>query len=74
MLHVQSKITIHPAHVTQVILEIHSDTAQELQHCQFLQKLLIHADHLLVEQMLFAMKEIEQPPVNVSQITLEILM
>ena len=56
MLHVQSKITIHPAHVTQVILEIHSDTAQELQHYQFLQKSSTHAFHLHVDQMPFVMK------------------
>ena len=74
MLHVQSKITIHPAHVTQVILEIHSDTAQELQHYQFLQKSSTHASHLHVDQMLSVMKDKELPPVNVFQTTLEILM
>ena len=74
MLHAQSRITIHHAHVTQDTLETLSDTAQELQHCQFLLKLLIHADHLHVVQMLFAMKETEQPPANVFQTTLVILM
>ena len=74
MLHVQSKITIHPAHVTQVILEIHSDTAQELQHYQFLQKSSTHAFHLHVDQMPSVMKDKELPPVNVFQTTLEIHM
>ena len=74
MLHAQSRITIHHAHVTQDILETHSDTAQELQPYLFLQKLSIHAFHLLVALMQFVMKEIEQPPVNVFQTTLEIHM
>ena len=71
MLHVQSRITIHHAHVTLAILETHSDTAQELQLYQFLQKLSIHAFHLPVDQMQFATRETEQPPVNVFQTTLE---
>ena len=74
MLHAQSRITIHHAHVTQDIPETHSDTAQELQPYLFLQKLSIHAFHLLVALMQFVMKEIEQPPVNVFQTTLEIHM
>ena len=74
MLHVQCRITIHPVHVIQDTQEILSDTAQELQHCQFLLKLLIHADHLHVVQMLFAMKGTEQRPANVFQTTLVILM
>jgi hypothetical protein len=71
MLHVQSRITIHHAHVTQDILETHLDTAQELQLYLFLQKLSTHAFHLHVAPMQFVMKEIEQPPVNVFQTTLE---
>ena len=74
MLHVQSRITIHHAHVTLAILETHSDTAQELQLYLFQQKLSIHAFHLPVDQMQFVMKETEQPLVNVFQTTLEIHM
>ena len=71
---VLSRITIHHAHVIQDIQETHSDTAQELQLYLSLQKLSIHAFHLPVDQMQFAMREIEQPPVNVFQTTLEIHM
>ena len=71
MLHAQSKITIHHALVTLAILGIHSDTAQELQLYLSPQKLSIHAFHLPVDQMQFAMRETEQPPVNVFQTTLE---
>ena len=71
MLHVQSRITIHHAHVILGILETHSDTAQELQLYLFLQKSSIHAFHLPVAQMQFAMRETEQPPVNVFQTILE---
>ena len=74
MLHAQFRITIHHAHVTQDIPETHLDTAQELQLYLFLQKLSIHAFHLPVALMQFVMKEIEQPPVNVFQTTLEIHM
>ena len=74
MLLVQSRITIHHAPVTQDIQETHSDTAQELQLYLFPQKLSIHAFHLPVDQMQFAMREIEQPHVNVFQTTLEIHM
>ena len=74
MLHAQFRITIHHAHVTQDIPETHLDTAQELQLYLSLQKLSIHAFHLPVDQMQFVMKEIEQPPVNVFQTTLEIHM
>ena len=71
MLHAQSRITIHHAHVTLAILGIHSDTAQELQLYQSPQKLSIHAFHHHVAQMQFVMRETEQPPVNVFQTTLE---
>ena len=71
MLHAQSRITIHHAHVTLAILGTHSDTALKLQHKQFQLKSLIHATHLPVDQMQSAMKETEQPPVNVFQTTLE---
>ena len=74
MLHVQCRIIIHHVHVIQDTQEILSDTAQELQHCQFLLKLLIHADHLHVVQMLFVIRDKEQPPANVFQTTLVILM
>ena len=71
MLHAQSRITIHHASVTLAILGIHSDTAQELQLYLSPQKLSIHAFHLPVDQMQFAMRETEQPPANVFLTTLE---
>ena len=74
MLHVQSRITIHHAPVTQDIQETHSDTAQEVQLYLSPQKLSIHAFHLPVALMQFVMRGIEQPPVNVFQTTLEIHM
>ena len=74
MLLVQFRITILHAPVTQDILETHSDTAQELQLYLFLQKSSIHAFHLHAVQMQSAMKETEQPHVNVFLTTLEIPM
>ena len=71
MLHAQSRITIHHASVTLVILGIHSDTAQELLLYLYLQKSSIHAFHLPVDQMQFVMRETEQLPVNVFLTTLE---
>ena len=68
------KITTPAVLVTQDLQETPSDSAPELQHCQFLQKSSIHAFHLHAVQMQSAMKETEQPHVNVFLTTLEIPM
>ena len=61
---VLSKIIFHLAPVTLVTLETPSDTVRKLQHYQFQQKSYGLVNLPLVEQMLFVMKEAEQPLVN----------
>ena len=68
---VQFRITTPVVLVTQDSLEIHSDSAPELQHCQFLQKLSIPASLHHVDPMLFVMRGTELLPASVYQNTLE---
>ena len=56
------------------VVKIKNGAAQEVQLYLSPQKISIHAFHLPVAQMRFVMREIEQPPVNVFQTTLEIHM
>ena len=65
------KITTPVVLVTQDTLETHSDSAPELQRCQFPQKLSIPASLRRVDPMLFVMRETELLPASVYQNTLE---
>ena len=65
------KITTPAVLVTQDLPETPSDSAPELQHCQFLQKLSILASLHHVDPMLFVMRGTELLPASVYQNTLE---
>ena len=68
---VQFKITTPVVLATLDTPETHSDSAPELQHCQFPQKLSIPASLHPVDPMLSAMRETEQRPASVYQTTSE---
>ena len=65
------KITTPAVLVTQDLPETPSDSAPELQHCQFLQKSSILASLHLVDPMLCVMRGTERLPASVYQNTSE---
>ena len=68
---VQFKITTQAVLVTRDTPETHSDSAPELQHCQFLQRLSIPASPHPVDPMLSVMRETERLPASAYLTTLE---
>ena len=71
---VELEIMFQFAYAIKDILATHSQVATDQQQHLQDQKLLIHADQVLVELMLNVEKEMEQPPAHVYLDSMEILM